>query len=69
MPLSEIEELVMLIQPEEMKRVQEAMAARDAEKQALPITYTIMQLLKSFSGITNGWERLLMGGLENLLSR
>ena len=54
---SKIEELVTHIQPEEMKRVQDAMAVKESEndgKRALPSRYTIAQLLKSFSGY-NKW--------------
>lgn len=61
-PQSKIEELVTLIQPEEIKRAQEAMAARDAEERALPSTYTILQLLKSFSGYNKWMGEAAKGG-------
>lgn len=61
-PQSKIEELVTLIQPEEIKRAQEAMAARDAEERALPSTYTITQLLKSFSGYNKWMGEAAKGG-------
>jgi len=51
---SKIEELVTLIQPEEMKRAQDAMSAKSVDKRELPSVYTITQLLKSFSGY-NKW--------------
>mmetsp|Transcript_5379 Transcript_5379/g.11831 ORF Transcript_5379/g.11831 Transcript_5379/m.11831 type:complete len:682 (+) Transcript_5379:168-2213(+) len=57
-----IEELVTLIQPEEMKRAQDAMSAKDAENRALPSTYTIMQLLKSFSGYNKWMGQAAKGG-------
>lgn len=59
---NKIEELVTLIQPEEMKRAQEAMAAKDVEKRALPSTYTITQLLKSFSGYNKWMGEAAKGG-------
>ena len=53
-PQSKIEELVNLIQPEEAKLLKESMDGKSVESRALPSTYTIMQLLKSFSGY-NKW--------------
>jgi tetratricopeptide (TPR) repeat protein len=53
-PQSKIEELVTLIQPEEMKKAQDALDAKSVDERALPSTYTILQLLKSFSGY-NKW--------------
>ncbi len=53
-PQSKIEELVAFIQPEEIERAQKALAANAVESRALPSSYTIIQLLKSFSGF-NKW--------------
>ena len=53
-PQSKIEDLVTFIQPEEIERAQAAMAANAVENRALPSSYTIIQLLKSFSGF-NKW--------------
>mmetsp|Transcript_7910 Transcript_7910/g.13088 ORF Transcript_7910/g.13088 Transcript_7910/m.13088 type:complete len:674 (-) Transcript_7910:28-2049(-) len=53
-PQSKIEELVSFILPEEIERAQKAMAANSVESRALPSSYTIIQLLKSFSGF-NKW--------------
>mmetsp|Transcript_27597 Transcript_27597/g.58318 ORF Transcript_27597/g.58318 Transcript_27597/m.58318 type:complete len:679 (+) Transcript_27597:158-2194(+) len=59
---SKIEELVTLIQPEEIKRAQEAMASKTVESRALPSTYTIIQLLKSFSGYNKWMGQAAKGG-------
>lgn len=61
-PQSKIEELVTVIQPGEIKRAQEAMERRDAESRALPSTYTIFQLLKSFSGYNKWMGEAARGG-------
>lgn len=53
-PQSKIEELVSFIQPEEIARAQESMSSKTVESRALPSSYTIIQLLKSFSGY-NKW--------------
>lgn len=53
-PQSKIEELVSYIQPEEIARAQESLASNTVESRALPSPYTIIQLLKSFSGY-NKW--------------
>ena len=59
---NKIEELVTLIQPEEIKRAQEAISCKDAEQRALPSTYTITQLLKSFSGYNKWMGEAAKGG-------
>ena len=59
---TKIEELVTLIQPEEIQRAQNAMAAKSAETRALPSTYTITQLLKSFSGYNKWMGEAAKGG-------
>lgn len=59
---SKIEELVTQIQPEEMKKAQEIMAAKDVESRALPSTYTVTQLLKSFSGYNKWMGEAAKGG-------
>lgn len=56
---SKVEELVTLIQPEEMKRAQEATADRD---RPLPSKYTITQLLKSFAGYNKWMGKAASGG-------
>ena len=59
---NKIEELVTLIQPQEMKRAQEAMSSKSVESRALPSTYTIIQLLKSFSGYNKWMGQAAKGG-------
>lgn len=61
-PQSKIEELVSFIQPEEIARAQEAMASNAVESRALPSTYTIIQLLKSFSGFNKWMSDAAKGG-------
>ena len=51
---SKIEELVLKILPSEMMRCEQATKDKKLEDRALPSTYTIVQLLKSFSGY-NKW--------------
>lgn len=53
-PQQKIEELVTMILPDEIQRAQDAMSSNAVESRALPSSYTIMQLLKSFSGY-NKW--------------
>eukprot|EP00578_Thalassiosira_sp_NH16_P014589 CAMPEP_0181121358 /NCGR_PEP_ID=MMETSP1071-20121207/24697_1 /TAXON_ID=35127 /ORGANISM="Thalassiosira sp., Strain NH16" /LENGTH=687 /DNA_ID=CAMNT_0023206175 /DNA_START=56 /DNA_END=2119 /DNA_ORIENTATION=- len=59
---SKIEELVAQIQPGEMKRAQEALAEKDSGDRALPSTYTVTQLLKSFSGYNKWMGEAARGG-------
>ncbi|KAL7538172.1 hypothetical protein ACHAXR_011296 [Thalassiosira sp. AJA248-18] len=59
---NKIEELVTLIQPTEIKRAQEAIATKSVEARALPSTYTITQLLKSFSGYNKWMGEAAKGG-------
>jgi len=61
-PQSKIEELVSFIQPEEIARAQEAMASNAVESRALPSSYTIIQLLKSFSGFNKWMSDAAKGG-------
>ena len=60
---TKIEELVTLIQPGEMERVQKAMALRDVVERPLPSTYTITQLLSSFSGYNKWMGEAAKGGV------
>ncbi|KAL3784526.1 hypothetical protein HJC23_012161 [Cyclotella cryptica] len=61
-PQSKIEELVMEILPAEMERVEREMGKRKLEERALPSTYTIVQLLKSFSGYNKWMGEAARGG-------
>jgi import receptor subunit TOM70 len=61
-PQSKIEELVTFIQPEEIQRAQESMSSNDVECRALPSSYTILQLLKSFSGYNKWMGEAAKGG-------
>eukprot|EP00573_Skeletonema_grethae_P000034 CAMPEP_0201687564 /NCGR_PEP_ID=MMETSP0578-20130828/1568_1 /ASSEMBLY_ACC=CAM_ASM_000663 /TAXON_ID=267565 /ORGANISM="Skeletonema grethea, Strain CCMP 1804" /LENGTH=673 /DNA_ID=CAMNT_0048171727 /DNA_START=53 /DNA_END=2074 /DNA_ORIENTATION=- len=61
-PQSKIEELVTFIQPQEIARAQEAMASNAVESRALPSSYTIIQLLKSFSGYNKWMSDAARGG-------
>jgi import receptor subunit TOM70 len=60
---TKIEELVTLIQPGEMERVQKTMALRDVVERPLPSTYTITQLLSSFSGYNKWMGEAAKGGV------
>jgi len=53
-PQSKIEELVSFILPDEIACAQESLTSNSVESRALPSSYTIIQLLKSFSGY-NKW--------------
>ncbi|KAL7464643.1 hypothetical protein ACHAXS_004980 [Conticribra weissflogii] len=61
-PQSKIEELVTLIQPKEMEKLLEGMKDKSVETRALPSTYTILQLLKSFSGYNKWMSEAARGG-------
>ena len=61
-PQSKIEELVTHIRPGEIERVQKAMALRDVVERPLPSTYTITQLLSSFSGYNKWMGEAAKGG-------
>ncbi|KAL7517931.1 hypothetical protein ACHAWX_002804 [Stephanocyclus meneghinianus] len=61
-PQSKIEELVVAILPAEMERVEREMAGKKLEERALPSTYTILQLLKSFSGFNKWMGEAARGG-------
>lgn len=67
---AKVEELVTLIQPDEVRRAQEASAAGGARNRALPSTYTVAQLLKSFSGYNKWMGQAARGGkLEKFTSQ
>ena len=59
---SKIEELVTLIQPGELERAKKAIEARDQKDRPLPSTYTISQLLTSFSGYNRWMGEAAKGG-------
>ena len=74
-PQSKIEELVTKIQPEELSRAKQKMEESLTDR-PLPSTYTITQLLKSFSGYNKWMGEAAKGGkcdkftaqIEDLLS-
>ena len=69
-PQSKIEELVLHILPAEIETVQQRQQHQNIKDRVLPSTYTITQLLKSFSGY-NAWmgEGAKFGGVEVFTSK
>ncbi|KAL3775263.1 hypothetical protein ACHAW5_010901 [Stephanodiscus triporus] len=59
---SKIEELVTLVQPGEIERARAAIDNRDEKDRPLPSTYTISQLLTSFSGYNKWMGEAARGG-------
>ena len=63
---SKIEDLVTRIQPGEVARAKEAL--KDGQAKALPSTYTVLQLLRSFSGYNKWMGKAARGGTTNKLT-
>ncbi|KAL3809174.1 hypothetical protein ACHAXA_010632 [Cyclostephanos tholiformis] len=59
---SKIEELVTLIQQGEIERAKKVIKAQDKKERPLPSTYTITQLLTSFSGYNRWMSKAAKGG-------
>lgn len=62
MSQSKIEELVLAILPGEMERVERESAQKGLGERALPSSYTVAQLLKSFSGYNKWMGEAAKGG-------
>ncbi|KAL3801459.1 hypothetical protein ACHAWO_002171 [Cyclotella atomus] len=63
-----IEELVVASLPEEMERVMKLQSEKKRDEVSLPSTYTIVQLLKSFSGYNKWMGEAAKGGMVDVLT-